>query len=147
MMTKNEILIAAGPEIIYALAANTADWPNILPHYRFVTTLNHNGDERTVHMGARRNWIPVQWTALQVGTARIPEIRFTHIRGWTRGMNVVWRFLPEGKKTRVIIEHELTFQFPFASRWIGEHIVGRFFVHHIANRTLACIRQLAEAKA
>lgn len=145
MITKNEILIAAPAMKIYALAAATSDWPNILPHYRFVHTTAVHGNERTVQMGARRDWINVEWTARQIDLPEIPEIQFTHIRGWTCGMDVVWRFLPEAGKTRVIIEHRLNFRFPVASQWLGEHVVGKFFVHYIAGRTLARIKELAEA--
>lgn len=147
MKTRNEIFIAAPAATIYSLAATTSEWPRILPHYRFVDTLSRSENEYTVHMGAKRDWIPVQWTAQQTNIPSIPEIHFTHIAGWTKGMEVVWQFTPEGGGTRVSIEHVLEFQFPFAAKWIGTHIVGGFFVHAIANATLARIKLLAEQTA
>ena len=145
MKTSNSIVINAPMQEIYALASRTSDWSRILPHYRFVRTLMTDGDVSILDMGARRDMIPVQWTARQTNVADIPEIRFTHIRGWTRGMDVVWRFETVAEGTRVTIDHELAFQFPFASAWLGTHIVGAFFVHAIASKTLARIKVLTEA--
>lgn len=147
MKTVNECIIAAPAENIYHLAAATDTWPRIFPHYRFVHSSLTTDGAKIVHMGARRRWIPVSWVAVQYDDPATPEIRFVHVRGWTRGMDVVWRFLPHVLGTRVVIEHELQFRFPFAAGWIGENIVGKYFVHYIAGRTLATIKQLAERPA
>jgi aromatase len=144
MKTTNEITISAPADVIYQLAANTLEWPRILPHYRFVRALSKDADSQIIHMGARRDFIPVQWVAQQTNIADIPEIRFTHIRGWTRGMQVEWNFVPVQGATRVIISHRLSFRFPIAADWIAEHIIANFFVKHIADQTLTCIKRIAE---
>ena len=75
-----------------------------------------------------------------------PRIEFTHVSGWTAGMEVAWRFdaLPGG--TRVIIEHDLEFRLvPLIGDWIGRRIIGDFFIQSIASKTLACFKELAEA--
>jgi len=147
MITKNQILIEALPEVIYGLASGTSKWPEILPHYRFVRIVANSQNTSTLKMGARRDWIPVCWTSKQTNLPGIPEIRFTHVAGWTRGMEVVWRFIPEDHATRVTIEHTLQFRFPFIGQWIGEHIIGRFFIENIASKTLSRIKYLAERAA
>jgi len=144
MKTINEISIAAPPDVIFHIAANTLEWPRILPHYRFVRKLSEDGGSQTIHMGARRGFIPVEWVAQQTNVADIPEIRFTHIRGWTRGMEVAWNFVVEPGATRVIISHRLSFRFPIAADWIAEHVIANFFVKHIADQTLSCIKRIAE---
>jgi ribosome-associated toxin RatA of RatAB toxin-antitoxin module len=143
--TANEIVIAAPAATIYALAAATERWPHILPHYRFVRVLDDRGAVRVVEMGAWRDAIPVRWTAEQTNDPARPHIAFRHIKGWTRGMEVEWIFEPLERGTRVRIEHRLAFEFPIASDWLGEHVVGNFFVRNVAGKTLACMKRLAEA--
>ena len=145
--TSNEIEIAAPAATIFALASQTERWPEILPHYRYVRVIARSGATRTVEMGASRDGIPISWTAEQTDDALSPSIRFRHVRGWTRGMDVEWRFAPSDRGTRVTIEHHLQFLFPIAADWIGEHVVGDFFVHAVAGKTLARIKALAEAEA
>jgi len=145
MKMSNEIVIDAPAERIYDFASRTERWPEWLPHYRYVRVLSQNGAERTVEMAARRGWIPVRWRALQYNDAEVPRIRFRHIAGWTQGMDVEWQFEPRGAGTMVRIVHDLQFRFPLAARFIEQRIVGDFFIHAIANRTLARFKQLAEA--
>jgi hypothetical protein len=116
-----------------------------LPHYRRVRVLDERGPTRTVEMAAWRDVFPIAWTAEQTNDPVRPHIAFRHVRGWTRGMDVEWIFAPAGARTRVTIVHRLAFDFPFAADWIGRHIVGDYFVHGVARRTLARIKTLAEA--
>lgn len=145
--TINEIDIAASAQTIYRLAAATERWPEILPHYRYVKIVRGDDRARTVEMAAWRDVLPIAWTAEQTNDPDTPAIRFHHVRGWTRGMDVVWRFAPSALGTRVTIEHALRFQFPFASEWLGKHVVGGFFIHDVARKTLARMKVLAEARA
>lgn len=141
----NDVVIAAPPEAIYAYAAATERWPEIFPHYRYVRVLSQHGPVRVVAMGARRDFIPISWVAEQTNDPERPSIRFHHVRGWTRGMDVEWRFTEVEGGTRVTIEHRLEFAFPVASGWLGKHVVGGFFVDAVARKTLARIKALAEA--
>ncbi len=141
----NTVTIAAPAETIFALASATERWPEILPHYRSVRVLERRGATRVVAMAAMRGAIPISWVAEQTDDAVLPEIRFRHVRGWTRGMDVVWRFAPVPGGTRVSIEHELAFDFPIASAWLGEYVVGKFFIDYVATKTLARVKALAEA--
>jgi hypothetical protein len=60
-------------------------------------------------------------------------------------LDVQWIFEPAPGGTRVRIEHRLAFRFPIAAEWLGEHVVGDFFVKDVARKTLARMKQLAEA--
>jgi len=142
--TSNEVFIAASAQRIFELASATERWPSILPHYRCVNILQEDGAQRTVEMFARRDFIPVYWVAQQWNDARQPHIRFRHVRGWTKGMDVEWHFESLAGGTRVRIVHALDFQFPIAREFLGKHVIGNFFVHNIATKTLGCIKQLAE---
>lgn len=142
--TSNEVFIAASAHRIFELASATERWPQILPHYRSVKVLQERGTHRVVEMSAWRDLIPVRWVAQQWNDARRPGIRFRHIAGWTKGMDVEWQFEPLDGGTRVRIVHALDFQFPFARKFIARHVIGDFFVRNIAGKTLGRMKQLAE---
>ncbi|MDQ6826554.1 MAG: SRPBCC family protein [Candidatus Eremiobacteraeota bacterium] len=144
MITCNEITIAAPPGKIFAYASLTQNWPQYLPHYRFVRVLRRDEDEQIVEMAAWRGFLPVRWIARQRNDSRRPAIFFHHIAGWTKGMDVEWSFQVVGGKTLVSIEHRLNFRFPFAADYLGKRVVGDFFVHDIASKTLARMKTLAE---
>jgi ribosome-associated toxin RatA of RatAB toxin-antitoxin module len=144
---ENAIVVAAPAERIYRLASATESWPEYLPHYRYVRVLEERGASRLVEMAARRDWIPIRWVAEQFNDPERPTIRFRHVRGWTRGMEVEWHFEPVEGGTRVTIEHRLNFRFPVASAWLGEHVVCGFFVDDVARKTLARMKALAEGPA
>jgi len=147
MKMRNQILIGARPERIFSFASATERWPDLLPHYRYVRVLERSGNSRLVEMGARRGWLPVRWRARQINDPEAPAIRFEHVAGWTRGMQVEWRFEPYGGKTLVSIDHALQFRFPLFADAIGRHIIGRFFVDFIASRTLCRMKEVAESSA
>ena len=44
-------------------AGNVAGWPEILPHYRWVQTLDRTAGGTIVNMAARRGPIPIKWTS------------------------------------------------------------------------------------
>ncbi|HZT13781.1 MAG TPA: SRPBCC family protein [Candidatus Baltobacteraceae bacterium] len=144
MRSVTSVTMRAPADRIYALAHDTLRWPALLPHYRFVRLLEARNGEQLVEMAARRGWIPVRWTALQRNDAREPAIYFHHTSGWTRGMDVVWRFEPRDGGTQVSIVHDVVFSLAFAPRWIEEWVVTKFFIEGIAARTLACFKRLAE---
>ncbi|GAC1591091.1 MAG: hypothetical protein NVS3B28_18580 [Candidatus Velthaea sp.] len=146
-VTSNSIDIAAPAQAIYALAAATECWPLILPHYRFVRVHAQNGSQRTVEMAAWRDIFPLHWVAEQTSEPASPHIRFRHVAGPTRGMEVEWLFEPIAGGTRVTIVHRLDFAFPFAAAWLGKNVVGAYFIHGVAAKTLGCMKRLAETAA
>ena len=143
--SRTTIDILAPADAIYALGSQTQRWPDILPHYRYVRVLENRGDERIVAMSAWRHIFPLRWVAEQRDDTSEPRIRFRHIKGPTRGMDVEWTFAPIDGGTRVTIEHRLTFAFPIARSWIEKHIVCAYFIEGVAAKTLARIKAIAEA--
>lgn len=148
MQTENSIQIDAPLERIVGLAGDVERWPTILPHYRWVKLLDGGGDRKVVEMAARRDRFPVKWQAIQTiergnGT---PIIRYRHIGGVTKGMEVAWTFTQNGSGYLVRIDHELHLKWPVIGGVVGDRIIGPYFVSYIAGRTLATIKQLAEAK-
>ncbi len=146
-VTRNTVEIAAPPDVVYALGSATERWPQILPHYRYVRVLEERGATRVVAMGAWQDVFPIRWVAEQTNDPHTPHIAFRHLRGWTRGMDVEWIFEPFAGGTRVTIEHRLQFVFPVAAEWLGKHLVGGYFVHGVAAKTLARMKALAEGRA
>jgi ribosome-associated toxin RatA of RatAB toxin-antitoxin module len=120
--------------------------PDLLPHYRFVRVLEDDGATRVVDMGARHLGIPLRWTARQTNDPVRPHSAFTHLAGPLRGMDVEWIFTPLGtKQTRVQIVHRLEFIFPIAADFFGKYVASDIFIHGVASKTLATMKQLAEA--
>ena len=144
-VTSTSIDIAAPAGIIFAFAAATARWPLILPHYRYVRVRERAGRRQIVEMAAWRDIFPLHWVAEQIDDPERPHIAFRHIAGPTRGMEVEWGFEPAPTGTRVTIEHRLTFAFPVAADWVGKHVVSDYFIAGVAERTLRCMKQIAEA--
>jgi ribosome-associated toxin RatA of RatAB toxin-antitoxin module len=139
MFARNEIMVHASPARVYHYASDTERWPEYLPHYRYVRVLQQAGDRRVVEMAARRSGIPVRWRAEQTNDPLKPSIAFRHLGGWTKGMDVVWSFEPVAGGTRVSIDHRAGFVFPM--NWI----IGKFFIDHVATRTLRRMKELAES--
>ncbi len=144
MTSSDTIFIKASPKTVFRLAEAVERWPELLPHYRYVTLLGRQGNVRTVKMAASRDGIPVSWTSLLTPLPRQNKIRFHHIRGVTKGMDVEWRLRKERGGTHVEIYHELRLGWPPLLRNVGEYVIERFFIHNIAGKTLRRIKQLAE---
>jgi hypothetical protein len=74
------------------------------------------------------------------------EVRYRHIRGITRGMDVTWRLVPDGTGTRVSIVHEWDGpRWPLISKVAANWVIGPVFIHAIASRTLAGIAKHVES--
>lgn len=144
--TENSIVIRAPLGLAFQLAAHIDGWPDILDHYRYVRILEEvRPCVRRVKMSARRNGIPVGWTSLQETDSMRREIRYHHVGGVTRGMDVVWRFSDVAGGCTVTIEHDLD-----SPRWwlrnrLAKFVVGEMFVKNIADKTLRGVKARAEA--
>ena len=150
MKTDNTVEMAGELDHIVALAADIERWPEILPHYRWVTLLEGGGDRKTVEMAARRGRIPVKWRAIQEieRDGPTPVIRYTHIWGVTRGMDVAWTFDPTPSVIKVRIDHDYTPAWPvigpIVGRPVADRIIGPHFVGAIAGKTLETIKAIVE---
>jgi hypothetical protein len=74
------------------------------------------------------------------------EIRFTHLKAFTKGMGVVWSFEEKPEGTLVRIVHVLRFRIP-ALAAIADRIIGGFFIDDIAHKTLSAFKAHLEAPA
>ena len=148
MLTANTVEMRGSLDHIVALAADTERWPVILPHYRGVTLLDGGGDHKTVEMAARRGRIPVKWRAVQdvERDGPTPVIRFRHIGGVTKGMDVAWTFDVKDGAVDVTIDHDFEPPWPLIGDVIANHIIGPHFVEAIAGKTLATIKGIVEGR-
>ena len=147
MQTTNSIVIRGDVDRIYDLTANIQDWPELLPHYRYVRVEEQSELHKIAAMGASRNGFPVRWRCRQELVPEDRRILFKHIGGITRGMEVEWRLEPGPEGVKVTIFHELRYAVPLLGPMFAEYIVGRLFVHNIAGKTLKCIQKKVEAEA
>ena len=130
---------------IFETAANLELWPEILPHYRYIRFLEHGTDRNVVVMAAERSGIPISWTSEQIIDRERLEIRFVHLKAWTKGMYVVWTFSEARDGVHVTISHDLRFRIPVLAP-IVDPIIGDFFVGNVANKTLHCMKAYVEAR-
>ena len=145
--------IAASPDLVYRLARDVTRWERLLPHYSRSAVVRTDADGVLVcDFIARRPLlpvlgigIPVTWRSRTSHDPSTRRLRFVHVAGATKGMDVTWtiepRRLADGRQgTRVEIAHEFSPAIPgFAA------LVDAAFTRPIAGRTLATFRALAEA--
>ena len=143
MHTGNSIIMRAPKMAIFDTAANLELWPTILPHYRYIRYLERAEDRNLVIMAAVRSGIPISWTSEQVIDRKNGEVHFHHLKAWTKGMHVIWTFKETPAGVLVEIMHDLQFRYR-ALAPIVEPIIGRFFIHHIAGKTLRCMKAYLE---
>ncbi len=147
MHSETSIWIAAPPRAVFPLVADLARWPERLPHYRYVRILSRRAEGTRAAMSAWRGPIPVFWEALQTPDAERLSVRFVHVRGITRGMEVLWTLTPEGDGTRATIAHDLRLGWPVVGGFLAEHVIAPQFIEPIAARTLRCFKAAAEEAA
>ncbi len=141
--------IAAPPDLVYRLARDVTRWDRLLPHYSRSAAIREERDGVLVcEFVARRPFVPVLGLGIAVAwrsrTWHEPptrRLRFVHVAGATRGMDVTWTIEPTGDGgTRVEITHDFRPRLPLFAA-----IVDRGFTAPIAGRTLTSFRVLAEA--
>jgi ribosome-associated toxin RatA of RatAB toxin-antitoxin module len=145
--------VAASPELVYRLARDVTRWERLLPHYARSVALREEPDgTRVCDFIARRPFvpllgpgIPVTWRSRTWHESATRRLRFVHVAGATKGMDVTWTIEPVvlahgGEGTRIEIAHDFAPAIPgFAA------FVDRFFTRPIAGRTLATFKAIAEA--
>ena len=153
MRTVDTIDIAAPIEPVFAAAADVERWPNILSHYRWVRISDRPADgPAIVEMAANRPFGPLNWptwwrSRMWVDPERF-EVRYRHIGGITKGMDVAWRLTPTPGGTHIDLIHDWTGPaWPLIRRPAAEWVIGPIFVHGIASRTLAGIKRAVEGPA
>ena len=162
METVDERLVRAPLATIFDLAGQVEHWPVYLPHYRYVRFRSRRSDGGgLVEMSAYRpfqvvntskgplciNW-PTWWLSEMAVDRDRPAIRFRHVEGITKGMDVEWSFSPTSAGTHVRIVHLWNGpRLPLIGGWAAMYLIGPVFVHGIASRTLAGLRAVAEREA
>ena len=92
MRAENAIVMRAPLEKIFETAADLSLWLKILPRYRWVRYIEKSPTKSVVQMAAKRTWIPVQWISIQEIDRERMQVRFRHVKAFTKGMEVVWTF-------------------------------------------------------
>jgi ribosome-associated toxin RatA of RatAB toxin-antitoxin module len=144
MHKTNSIIMCAPRMMVFKTAANLELWPRILPHYRYIRYLEQSPSRNVVIMAAKRSGIPISWTSEQIIDRDRVEVRFHHLKAFTKGMRVVWTFQEVPAGVLVEIKHDLAFRVKLLAP-IADKIIGDFFIHHIANKTLRCMKSYVEA--
>jgi ribosome-associated toxin RatA of RatAB toxin-antitoxin module len=145
MYKSNSIIMHAPKMLIIETAANLEVWSQILPHYRFVSYLERGPYRNVVVMAATRSGIPISWISEQIIDPDRLEIHFHHLKALTKGMRVVWTFQDAPTGVLIEIKHDLAFRVNLLAP-IADKIIGDFFIHNIANKTLRCMKSYVEAR-
>lgn len=145
MHKTNSIIMHVPREEIFEAAADLSRWPDFLPHYRYIKYLERGPERNLVVMAATRSGIPITWTSEQIIDRNAVEVRFNHLKAFTKGMQVVWTFRETPAGILVEIAHDMKFRVP-ALAPLADPIIGDFFIHHVANRTLRCMKTHLEAR-
>ena len=161
MQTVDEQIVRAPVATIFELASQVENWPRYLPHYRYVRFRTRRSDGGgLVEMSANRpfqvktprgrlrvNW-RTWWLSEMAVDKQRPSIRFRHVGGITKEMDVEWSFSPTPDGTHVRIVH--LWDGPRRFHRIGglaaRYVIGPVFVHGIASRTLAGLAAVAEGE-
>jgi aromatase len=142
--------IHAPAPFVFDLARRVERWDRLLPHYARSRVAERRADgSLVVDFVARRPLIevlglglPVAWRSRTWNERESLRLRFVHVAGATRGMDVTWRVEPTATGCRVSIDHDFRPRLPgFAA------FVDRWFTRPIAGRTLGTFKALAEALA
>ena len=92
--------------------------------------------------------IPTTWISIYKIDTEKCQLHFEHLRSAlnaTKGMIVVWHFTETPNGVQVEITHDLDLRWPLIGGLVGRYIVGLFFIHHIASRTLAGLKRKVES--
>ena len=151
MRTVDRLRIHAPFARVFAAASSVARWPAILPHYRWVRILNDGLVEMAAWRPFARGLLkyPAWWVSEMTIDRPAGEIRYRHVRGITRGMQVAWRLVEVGGGSEGDVDVEIVHTWdgpawPLVGRLAANLVIGPVFIHGIATRTLAGIKRAVE---
>ena len=153
METVDEQLVRTTPHQVFEVVRQVEEWPAHLSHYRWVRMRERATDGGgLVEMSANRPFGPVGWPTWWLSEMEVdhatPAIRFRHVGGITKGMDVEWRFTPVDGGTQVRIIHAWDGpRWPLIGIFAATSVIGPVFIHGIASRTLAGLARVAERES
>lgn len=158
MQTVDKRRVRAPLRAIFDIARRVEHWPAYLSHYRYsrfrerLDIVDGIPSRGIVEMSAYRPFGPVGWPTWWVSEMVVnfqtPSIRFFHIGGVTKGMDVEWRFVPAGDSTDVEVLHVWAGPpIPFIGIIAATTVIGPVFIHGIASRTLEGLATIAERES
>jgi len=152
MRVLDERVVRSPVRRMFEIARDVNEWPALLPHYRFVRFNSGDADGGgVVEMSANRpfgllDW-PTWWRSDMQVIDSAPAVRFRHVAGVTRGMDVEWSFESTPAGTHVRVLHVWNGpSWPLIGSVAATTVIGPIFVHGIASRTLAGLARVAEAE-
>ncbi len=154
MIRTDDHITTAPIEFAFRVAADVECWPEILPHYRWVEFQEKRGfGQGVVEMAAWRDFFgplryPTWWVSEMTTDPDEPVVRYRHVDGITRGMDVAWEFHDHADGILVRIVHEWEGPgWPLINGIAANGVIGPHFVSAIARRTLAGVCAEAERRA
>lgn len=153
MIRIDRLEMRADLDRVFALAVEVERWPERVPHYRWVRFLERDASGGgLVEMAAWRPFGVLRYPTWWVSEMRVDRvalaIRYRHVRGVTRGMDVAWTFAPATSGVAVTITHVWSGPgWPLVGSLAADCVIGPVFIHGIARRTLAAVARAAEAAA
>lgn len=151
MRTRNETLVRAALGDCLQVARDVESWPGILRHYKRVFFIRKDGPgSGRVRMEASRYFgripYPIWWESEMVTDPDAGEVRYRHVVGITTGMDVLWKLEEREHGTHITILHEWAGpRWPLIGTLAARAVIGPGFIHVVAGRTLAGIKQAVEA--
>lgn len=156
MRTVDEGFVRAPIRAVFEIVRDVERWPAHLAHYRFVRFRERASDGGgVVEMAANRPFGPIAWPTWWLSEMQVtgvngatPSVRFRHIGGLTKGMEVEWRLEALNGGTQVELVHVWDGpRWPVIGAFAATAVIGPVFVHGIASRTLAGLARVAECEA
>ena len=149
MRTIDRTIVHAPLERVFRIAAGVERWPEFLPHYRRVEILERDSAGCVVDMAAWQPFgvfrYPTRWVSRMEIDDRRHTVRYRHVRGITRGMDVEWTLRAAPRGVEIMIVHEWAGpSWPLIGAAAADWVIGPVFIHGIATRTLAGVKRRAE---
>lgn len=149
MYIENTIVVRGEWETVWELSSDIEKWPERLPHYRkvIVQSSSPGGMIKHAYMSCWRDVLPVSWHTIQRlehgNNPAESRVLYHHVKGVTKGMEVVWRFEPlDPGVYRVTISHDWNPGWPLVGK-LAARLISTQIVHNIADKTLKQVKTLA----
>ncbi len=152
MYIENTMVVRGEWESIWQLSSQIEKWPEWFSHYRKVTiqSVSSGGLVKHAYMSCWRDILPVSWHTIQrlehSDDPAQARVRYNHVKGVTKGMEVIWHFAPLNEGIyRITITHDWSPGWPLVGG-LASRLISQLIVHNIADKTLARIKMLAAKK-